>query len=117
MSAQGPLVFWFGTKGFGAKGLGPGLDKNLISALTYVFSNIVHSLLTSPPHTARHALLGYYPGENVTAAKLQKSTSDKSASKSCVRSKLHNWMVLNLDNVIYFEGSSNLAFLMWGHRS
>ena len=22
-----PLGFWFGTKGFGAKGLGPGLDN------------------------------------------------------------------------------------------
>ena len=29
VSAQGPLVLGFGTKGFGAKGLGPGLDKNL----------------------------------------------------------------------------------------
>ena len=86
-------------------------------ALTYVFSNIVHSLQFSPPHTVRHALLGYYPGENVTAAILQKSTSNKSASKSCVRMKLHNWMVLTLDNDIYFEGSSSLAFLMWGHRS
>ena len=27
VSAQGPLVLGFGTKGFGAKGLGPGLDN------------------------------------------------------------------------------------------
>ena len=26
--SQRPLGFGFGTKGFGAKGLGPGLDKN-----------------------------------------------------------------------------------------
>ena len=28
-----PLGFGFGTKGFGAKGLGPGLDKIMISLL------------------------------------------------------------------------------------
>ena len=30
VSAQGPLLFGFGTKGFGDKGLGPGLDKNMV---------------------------------------------------------------------------------------
>ena len=29
VSAQGPLVLGFRTKGFGAKGLGPGLDNHL----------------------------------------------------------------------------------------
>ena len=28
-----PLGFWFGTKGFGAKGLGPGLDSMLAICL------------------------------------------------------------------------------------
>ena len=77
----------------------------------------LYILYCFPLHTARHALLGYYPGENVTAAILQKFTSNKSADKSCVRTKLHNGMVLTLDNDIYFEGSSHLTFLMWGHRS
>ena len=30
VSAQGPLVLGFGTKGFGNKGLGPGLDNVMI---------------------------------------------------------------------------------------
>ena len=37
-----PLGFGFGTKGFGAKGLGPGLDKNVQS-----FCTIIHDILFS----------------------------------------------------------------------
>ena len=79
-------------------------NENTISA--YVISMYfltLYILYCFPLHTARHALLGYYPGENVTAAILQKFTSNKSADKSCVRTKLHNGMVLTLDNDIYLK--------------
>ena len=71
------------------------IDKNIMKLFAYIFSHdIVHSLMF-PPHTARLALLEYYPGENITATKLQKSTSNKSASKSCVRTTMYNFIVNN----------------------
>ena len=31
-----PLAFWFGSKGFGAEGLGPGLDNNVLFIISLV---------------------------------------------------------------------------------
>ena len=41
MSAQGPLLFGFGTKGFGDKGLGPGLDNCFyLQKNTFLFKEV-----------------------------------------------------------------------------
>ena len=61
MSAQGPLVFDLGFWGFGAKGLGPGLDNSIsgstcMTACPYFFpdslgKDILYFLLSSSRQT------------------------------------------------------------------